>query len=91
METEILAIVSQAPALAIVVWLIMRQDKTNTNKNGNGANLELIRAISGSMEKLADAQVEANRIHAQRGRSFEKWVEFQQQQVQQQFQSRNQK
>ena len=93
METEILAIVSQAPALAIVVWLIMRQEKTNGQKNGNGngANLELVRAISGSMEKLADAQIEANRIHAQRGRSFEKWVDFQQQQVSSQFQSRNQK
>jgi|TARA_R110000787_G_scaffold55371_1_gene127830 hypothetical protein len=91
METEIMAIVSQAPALAIVVWLIMRQEKTNTQKNGNGANLELVRAISGSMEKLADAQIEANRIHAQRGRSFEKWVDFQQQQVSSQFQSRNQK
>jgi|TARA_R110000751_G_scaffold68966_1_gene140240 hypothetical protein len=92
METEIMAIVSQAPALAIVVWLIMRQEKTNTQKNGNGngANLELVRAISGSMEKLADAQVEANRIHAQRGRSFEKWVDFQQAQMSKPFQSRNQ-
>ena len=32
METEIMAIVSQAPALAIVVWLIMRQEKTNGHK-----------------------------------------------------------
>ena len=64
METEMLAIVSQAPALAIVVWLIMRQEKNgHKNGNGNGANLELVRAISVSMEKLADAQIEANRIH----------------------------
>ena len=40
METEIMAIVSQAPALAIVVWLIMRQEKTNGHKNGNGANFK---------------------------------------------------
>ena len=84
-----MAIVSQAPALAIVVWLIMRQEKTNTHKNGNGANLELVRAISVSMEKLADAQVDANRINAQRGRSFEKWVDIQQAQMSKPFQSRN--
>tara|TARA_R100001443_G_scaffold20068_1_gene31942 strand:- start:11533 stop:11802 length:270 start_codon:yes stop_codon:yes gene_type:complete len=89
METEIMAIVSQAPALAIVVWLIMRQEK-NGYKNGNGANLELVRAISASVEKLADAQVEANKIQEQRARSFEKWVDFQQQ-ASSQFQSRNQK
>ena len=92
METEIMAIVSQAPALAIVVWLIMRQDKNgNKNGNGNGANLELVRAISVSMEKLADAQIEANRIHEQRARGFEKWVDIQQQQASQPFQSRNRK
>ncbi len=91
METEIMAIVSQAPALAIVVWLIMRQEKANGHKNGNGANLELIRAISASVEKLADAQVEANKIQEQRARSFEKWVDFQQQQASSQFQSRNRK
>jgi hypothetical protein len=91
METEIMAIVSQAPALAIVVWLIMRQEKANGHKNGNGANLELVRAISASVEKLADAQVEANKIQEQRARSFEKWVDFQQQQASSQFQSRNRK
>lgn len=92
METEIMAIVSQAPALAIVVWLIMRQEKIgNKNGNGNGANLELVRAISASVEKLADAQVEANKIQEQRARSFEKWVDFQQQQASSQFQSRNRK
>jgi hypothetical protein len=77
METEILAIVSQAPALAIVVWLIMRQEKTHKNGNGNGANLELIRAISVSMEKLADAQVDANRIAERRARGFEAWLDNQ--------------
>ena len=92
METEMLAIVSQAPALAIVVWLIMRQEKNgHKNGNGNGANLELVRAISVSMEKLADAQIEANRIHEQRARGFEKLVDIQQAQMSQPFQSRNQK
>ena len=87
-----LAIVSQAPALAIVVWLIMRQEKNgHKNGNGNGANLELVRAISVSMEKLADAQIEANRIHEQRARGCEKWVDIQQAQMSQPFQSRNQK
>lgn len=87
-----MAIVSQAPALAIVVWLIMRQEKTNGHKNGNGngANLELVRAISASVEKLADAQVEANKIQEQRARGFERWVDIQQQ-ASRQFQSRNQK
>ena len=92
METEMLAIVSQAPALAIVVWLIMRQEKNgHKNGNGNGANLELVRAISASVEKLADAQVEANKIQEQRARGVERWVDIQQQQASQPFQSRNQK
>ena len=92
METEMLAIVSQAPALAIVVWLIMRQEKNgHKNGNGNGANLELVRAISASVEKLADAQVEANKIQEQRARGFERWVDIQQQQASPPFQSRNQK
>ena len=92
METEILAIVSQAPALAIVVWLIIRQEKNgHKNGNGNGANLELVRAISASVEKLADAQLEANKIQEQRARGFERWVDIQQQQMSQPFQSRNQK
>ena len=92
METEMLAIVSQAPALAIVVWLIMRQEKHgHKNGNGNGANLELVRAISASVEKLADAQLEANKIQEQRARGFERWGDLQQQQASQPFQSRNQK
>ena len=92
METEMLAIVSHAPALAIVVWLIMRQEKNgHKNGNGNGANLELVRAISASVEKLADAQLEANKIQEQRARGFERWVDIQQQQASQPFQSRNQK
>ena len=88
METEIMAIVSQAPALAIVVWLIMRQEKTNGHKNGNGANLELVRAISVSMEKLADAQIDANRIAERRARGFEAWLDNQRTH-QKPFQSRN--
>ena len=92
METEMLAIVSQAPALAIVVWLIMRQEKNgHKNGNGNGANLELVRAISASVEKLADDQLEANKIQEQLARGFERCVDIQQQQASQPFQSRNQK
>ena len=80
-----LAIVSQAPALAIVVWLIMLQDQTpkssNGHTNGNGANLELTRAIAQSLEKLADAQIEANSINQARARGFERWLDIQQSQT----------
>ena len=77
---------SQAPALVIIVWLVMKQQ----NGNGNGQT-ELIRAIAHSIEKLADAQSEANRIAEQRQKGFEKWVDLQKQTCQQQFVSRNQK
>ena len=86
METELVAMLSQAPALVIIVWLVMKQQ----NGNGNGQT-ELIRAIAHSIEKLADAQSEANRIAEQRQKVFEKWVDLQKQTCQQQFVSRNQK
>jgi|TARA_R100000479_G_scaffold174930_1_gene124568 hypothetical protein len=84
METELLAVLSQAPALVIIVWLVMKQ------QNGNGST-ELIRTIARSLEKMADAQAEANRIAEKRAEGFEKWVELQKTQCQQQFVSRNQK
>ena len=84
METELIAVVSQAPALVIIVWLVMKQ------QNGNGST-ELIRTIARSLEKMADAQAEANRIAEKRAEGFEKWVELQKTQCQQQFVSRNQK
>lgn len=86
METELIAVLSQAPALVIIVWLVMKQQ----NGNGNGQT-ELIRAIAHSIEKLADAQTEANRIAEQRQKGFEKWLDLQKQTCQQQFVSRNQK
>lgn len=86
METELIAMLSQAPALVIIVWLVMKQQ----NGNGNGQT-ELIRAIAHSIEKLADAQNEANRIAEQRQKGFEKWLDLQKQTCQQQFVSRNQK
>lgn len=86
METELLAVLSQAPALVIIVWLVMKQQ----NGNGNGST-ELIRTIARSLEKMADAQSEANRIAEKRAEGFEKWVELQKSQCQQQFVSRNQK
>jgi len=86
METELVAMLSQAPALVIIVWLVMKQQ----NGNGNGQT-ELIRAIAHSIEKLADAQSEANRIAEQRQKGFEKWLDLQKQTCQQQFMSRNQK
>ena len=86
METELVAMLSQAPALVIIVWLVMKQQ----NGNGNGQT-ELIRAIAHSIEKLADAQSEANRIAEQRQKGFEKWLDLQKQTCQQQFVSRNQK
>jgi len=86
METEILAMLSQAPALVVIVWLVMKQNGTNSN-----GNQELIRAIARSLEKLADAQKEANQIADKRAEGFERWVEIQRTQCQTQFQSRNQK
>ncbi len=86
METELVAVLSQAPALVIIVWLVMKQQ----NGNGNGST-ELIRTIARSLEKMADAQNEANRIAEKRAEGFEKWVELQKTQCQQQFVSRNQK
>jgi putative protein kinase ArgK-like GTPase of G3E family len=77
---------SQAPALVIIVWLVMKQQSTN----GNGST-ELIRTIARSLEKMAEAQAEANRIAEKRAEGFEKWVELQKTQCQQQFVSRNQK
>lgn len=86
METELIAVLSQAPALVIIVWLVMKQQ----NGNGNGST-ELIRTIARSLEKMAEAQAEANRIAEKRAEGFEKWVELQKTQCQQQFVSRNQK
>ena len=85
METELIAVLSQAPALVIIVWLVMKQ-----NGNGNGST-ELIRTIARSLEKMAEAQAEANRIAEKHAEGFEKWVELQRTQCQQQFVSRNQK
>ena len=85
METELIAVLSQAPALVIIVWLVMKQ-----NGNGNGST-ELIRTIARSLEKMAEAQAEANRIAEKRAEGFEKWVELQRTQCQQHFVSRNQK
>ncbi len=87
METELVAVLSQAPALVIIVWLVMKQQQ---NGNGNGST-ELIRTIARSLEKMAEAQAEANRIAEKRAEGFEKWVELQKSQCQQQFVSRNQK
>ena len=87
METELLAMLSQAPALVAIVWLVLKQQQNN---NGNGST-ELIRTIARSLEKMAEAQLEANRIAEKRAEGFEKWVELQRTQCQQQFVSRNQK
>ena len=87
MDNELIAMLSQAPALVVIVWLVMKQ---NGHTNGNG-NQELIRAIARSLEKLADAQREANQIADKRAEGFEKWVELQKTQCQNQFVSRNQK
>jgi hypothetical protein len=87
METELLAMLSQAPALVVIVWLVLKQQQNN---NGNGST-ELIRTIARTLEKMAEAQLEANRIAEKRAEGFEKWVELQRTQCQQQFVSRNQK
>ena len=85
METELLAMLSQAPALVVIVWLVLKQ-----NGNGNG-NAEISRSIARSLEKLADAQKEANAIADKRAEGFERLVDLQRTQCQNQFVSRNQK
>ena len=87
METELLAMFAQAPALVVIVWLVLKQQQNN---NGNGST-ELVRTIARSLEKMAEAQLEANRIAEKRAEGFEKWVELQRTQCQQQFVSINQK
>ena len=87
METELLAMFAQAPALVVIVWLVLKKQQNN---NGNGST-ELVRTIARSLEKMAEAQLEANRIAEKRAEGFEKWVELQRTQCQQQFVSRNQK
>ena len=87
METELLAMFAQAPALVVIVWLVLKQQQNN---NGNGST-ELVRTIARSLEKMAEAQLEANRIAEKRAEGFEKWVELQRTRCQQQFVSRNQK
>ena len=53
--------------------------------------LALIAEQLGASTELQKAQAEANRIAEKRAEGFEKWVELQKTQCQQQFVSRNQK
>ncbi len=88
METDlILSLLDQAPLLGVLAILYMMK-KHNHNGNGNGANLEISRTIAQSIEKLADAQVEANNIAERRARGFERWLDIQ---TTQPFRSRNPK
>ena len=70
METELIAMLSQAPALVVIVWLVMKQ------QNGSGTS-EVARTIARSLEKLADAQREANLIAEKRANAFDRWVDIQ--------------
>jgi Spy/CpxP family protein refolding chaperone len=77
METElILSLLESAPILGVLAILYMMKKHTH-NGNGNGANLELTRSIAQSIEKLADAQAEANQIAERRARGFERWLDIQ--------------
>jgi hypothetical protein len=86
METElILTLLDQAPILGILAILYMMK-RNDHHRNGNGANTELIRSISSSLLKMAEAQVEANQIAERRARGFERWLDLQKPNP---FQSRN--
>ena len=77
MEAEIiLSLFNQAPLLGVLIILYMMK-KNEKSHNRNGANLELTRAISISLDKMADAQVEANNIAERRARGFERWLDIQ--------------
>jgi hypothetical protein len=87
MEAElILSLFNQAPLLGVLAIIYM-MNKNGKTKNGNGANLELTRAISTSLDKMADAQVDANKIAERRARGFERWLDVQSSP----FQTRNRK
>jgi hypothetical protein len=89
METElILTLLDQAPIIGVVAILYMMKRNEHQKVNGNGANTELMRSISSSLLKMAEAQVEANQIAERRARGFERWLDLQNQNP---FQSRNPK
>jgi hypothetical protein len=78
MEAElILSLLDQAPLLGVLAILYMMKKHNHSNGNNNGANLELTRSIAQSIEKLADAQAEANQIAERRARGFERWLDMQ--------------
>ncbi len=79
MEAElILSLLNSAPILGVLAILyMMKKHNHNGNHNGNGANLELTRSIAQSIERLADAQAEANQIAERRARGFERWLDQQ--------------
>jgi len=78
MEIEMLLnLLNQAPVLGVLVILYM-MNKQNNGKNGktvSGVQTELMRGIGDSLDKLADAQVDANRIAERRARGFEAWLD----------------
>jgi len=75
MEIEILVhLLQQAPVLGVLIILFM-MNKQHNGKNGNGVQTELMRGIADSLDKLADAQVDANRIAERRARGFEAWLD----------------
>ena len=77
METElILSLLESAPILGVLAILYMMK-KNEKSHNRNGANLELTRTISLSLDKMADAQIEANNIAERRARGFERWLDIQ--------------
>ena len=77
METElILSLLESAPILGVLAILYMMK-KNEKSHNRNGANLELTRTISLSLDKMADAQIEANNIAERSARGFERWLDIQ--------------
>ena len=77
MEIElILSLLEQAPVLGVLVILYMMNKSNGKNgKTVSGVQTELMRGIGDSLDKLADAQVDANRIAERRARGFEAWLD----------------
>ena len=76
MEAElILSLLESAPILGVLAILYMMKKNDHNNRNTNGTSTELMRNISLSLLKMADAQAEANQIAERRARGFERWLD----------------
>ena len=74
MDELLLLIIEQAPLaglVGLVFWLVMKGNQETTPVAQNGTK-EIIRGIERNIEKLAEAQVEANTIQERKVRAVER-------------------